>query len=199
MNWIIQSARDIGHVFSVIPRLKALFFLFVLVNIVIGSLGITAPLLAASLLSASGVVAEFIRQLKGGGAYTFSMAFIASSCAFMFRDYIENKDTAFRSIKAMATMIAAGFAILLTLLSGINAAAAYVAPATLMLQTQLTWTSSETLQTSLLATTILFGAWLFCLEHIDRFPDEYLRLSDEERDRLLANTSGPVKAADFEA
>ncbi|MBK7473342.1 MAG: hypothetical protein IPI73_24615 [Betaproteobacteria bacterium] len=111
MTWLAQLLKSFGRVFGVIGRLKALFFLFVLVNVVVGSLGLTAPLLAANQLSTVSWLVELVRQLKAGGAYTFSIAFIASSGAFLIREYLDNTRTSFRSLKAISVMVGVGLAI----------------------------------------------------------------------------------------
>lgn len=100
--------------------LKAKFvhvFLFVVVNILIGSLGVWMPMLMAFLVEDAHFRDELSRSLAAAGPYTFAVAYLAATTAYIAYEYLEGNTTRKRKLKTTIATTAFVLIILCTLLS----------------------------------------------------------------------------------
>lgn len=196
--------------------LKAKFvhiFLFFVVNIVIGSLGVWMPMLTSLLLEDVNFRIELSRVLAASGPYTFAVAYLAASTAFVAYEYLEERTTINRKSKTTLTTMAFVLIILCTLLSAFQTQIPQLSGAapntstvnkvTLEIQTQTTsniespvqrlkvheLSSSEKLQLWLVAIAVVVGLVLYLIsrwddEDVKRMLQEHEAWMSEEAQRL---------------
>lgn len=91
---------------TIIPQVQSGFWIFVLITIVIGQLGILCGLLftmKTSTLTFRGLLAD---NLCLGNFYTFSISLIASSFTPFLIEYIDKKEIRFKHMKVTASLFA---------------------------------------------------------------------------------------------
>jgi hypothetical protein len=60
------------------------------------------------------------------------------------------------------------------------------------------WTGQQTWQSALLLTTVLYGIWLFCLQHVDAH-DDYAQNLRDRRSELITKVRGATTASGIQA
>lgn len=97
------------------------FFLFVVVNIFVGSLGVWMPVLLAGVRHEVDYIPSVMRQLEAGGPYTFAVAYLAAAASFVVSEYLSGASTGGRKLKTVFALFAFVLVILCTLLSASQA------------------------------------------------------------------------------
>jgi len=75
----------------VIDEKRAHIFVFLLVNIFFGAMGFWAPLVQPLVEDNGGFVRKLVEVLATGGAYTFSVAYMAASASYILFEYLDTK------------------------------------------------------------------------------------------------------------
>jgi hypothetical protein len=94
--------------------------LFLVVNVVIGSLGVWMPIMASVARPDMFAREELIKVLQAGGPYTFAVAYLAGSTSFLAYEYLDGNITSNRRWKTSLGVLAFVLIILCTLLSAIQ-------------------------------------------------------------------------------
>ena len=92
-------------------------FVFIAVNVVVGSLGVWMPLMTSLFVENTTFVGELSRTLSASGAYTFAVAYLAASSAYIAYDYLEDRSTIHRKSKTVFLTTAFILIILSTILN----------------------------------------------------------------------------------
>ncbi len=79
---------------------------FFVINIVVGATGVWVPLIPAVSYGPESMYAKFLEVLRSGGAYTFLLAYLASTSGYVITEYVEKSDQFFRSQKTIVLAIA---------------------------------------------------------------------------------------------
>src|SRR5262245_9180285 len=98
MNVVAAPVRDAFGLFGLIRREPLRFAVYASVNIVAGSLGLLAPI-AAGLYMDPGPIRDITRVLKDGNGYTFALALLATSGAFLVNDVIDRRQTSYVKLR----------------------------------------------------------------------------------------------------
>jgi len=179
-----MTVNNLFDAYRLISKRPAEFWLFLVVNFVLGGLGLWLGPVAAAFASRD-VGEEFVKSLSGSTGYFLSIALIASSASFFVREYISNKSVdAFREIKSILGLAVFVWILLLlaivSILTTVNLGAALGGTA----MTKFAWTHGYTLQIVLTALSFAVAAFLFCVEHINEFPEQFAGWKTEKQKEL---------------
>lgn len=181
-NWVILQLKFYHSKFVYL-------FLFVVVNVLVASLGVWMTMLMSQVLNTGSFSLELKKILAAGGPYTFAVAYLAASTSSVAYEYLDSsRGTNRRKSKVIATTAAFVLIILCTLLSGFQTQSQSVAavqvqhssssesnsslkninldhPSKMKMQL----TSSERMQIWLVLISIIVGFYLYL---ISRWDDE---------------------------
>lgn len=120
-GWLVSAWHHL-RAFVVSQWMHTLLFLGV--NVVVGALGLIAPIAVEYYyLGTNDFVPALKKQLDAAGAYTFAIAFLASSVSFIVTEYLDRKEVAKRRPLKVLLGAAAAFLILVCAwFSGVQAA-----------------------------------------------------------------------------
>lgn len=120
-GWLVSVAQHV-RAFVVSQWMHTLLFL--VVNVVVGALGLIAPIAVEYYyLETNDFIPALKKQLDAAGAYTFAIAFLASSVSFIVTEYLDRKEVAKRRPLKVLLGAAAAFLILVCAwFSGVQAA-----------------------------------------------------------------------------
>jgi hypothetical protein len=197
---------DVLRLFTIIRRERPRFAVYSVANILAGSLGIFAPFAAGVYFSGQSAGATLTRVFRDGNGYTFAVALLATSAAFLLNDVLDSdrKGSSHVALRVIAGLLGVTLLLTLTLYSGIHFLAKVVETLPrVAVQTTVTgpwaqWTWQEGWQTFLVGITVLYGIWLFCLQHIEH-DEEIAQLFRDERDDLVAKAGAAGTGSGIEA
>jgi hypothetical protein len=185
-------------------------FLFVVVNVFIGSLGVWMPLMTSLFLKDVRFSSELSASLSASGPYTFAVAYLAASSAYIAYDFLESRTSPNRKIKTVFGTTAFVLIILCTLLSAFQTQISHLAvtsgppaaqhslptEASLLVSSkdksfidvlqELHLSSAEQLQLWLVAISVLVGLVLYVLS---RWDDEDCNRMVEEYEKTLTDAA----------
>lgn len=92
-------------------------FVFIVVNVVIGSLGVWMTILMTRIVNIQSFDIELSKVLEASGPYTFAVAYLAASTSYVAYEYLEDRRTCKRKTNTTLTTAAFVLIILCTLLS----------------------------------------------------------------------------------
>ena len=120
-GWLVSAWHHL-RAFVVSQWMHTLLFL--VVNVAVGALGLIAPIAVEYYyLGTNDFVPALKKQLDAAGAYTFAIAFLASSVSFIVTEYLDRKEVATRRPLKVLLGAAAAFLILVCAwFSGVQAA-----------------------------------------------------------------------------
>jgi len=130
---------------------------------------------------------ELGKSLNASTGYLLSIALIASAASFFVREYIANKSSdAFREIKSIIGLAVFVWIVLLcasvSILTTLHLGPAALAPA----GQKFGWASAHTLQMAVTVLSFAVAAFLFCVEHLSDYPEEFAGLKTEKQKELNA-------------
>jgi len=133
------------------------------------------------------VLDELGKSLNACTGYLLSIALIASSASFFVREYIDNKaNDAFREIKSIIGLAVFGWIVFLFVSVSILTTV-HLGPATLVSAgPKFGWASAHTLQMAVTVLSFAIAAFLFCVEHLKEYPEEFAGLKAEKQKELNA-------------
>lgn len=172
-------------VFRVVREEGLAFGIFLGVNLFFGGMALwLPPALATQNISAS-PLQDFVTALEQGNGYLFGLALLAATSSYWLREYLANKDSDFRSLKMGAAAVAVGIMIIMSILLGAmlsrTSAGAPVSGSALITQGGLT------------VAAFLTAVYLFCLEHIDQYPEYGKSLKDKTTKEMKAKMDDASK------
>ena len=91
-------------IFRVIREEKLAFWIFVGVNLGFGGMAIWLPPIVATQDSSASPGHELLLALAQGNGYLFGLALLAAASSYWLRDYLDDKETEFRTLKTSATL-----------------------------------------------------------------------------------------------
>lgn len=204
MKSFVARLREALGLFGIVRREPLRFAVYSSVNILIGALGIIAPI-AAGLYLAPGPVRDLTRVLQDGNGYTFALALLATSSAFLANDVIDRRKTSYVGLRVFAAGGALALLLTLASFSGVHFAAKVLqalAPATAQLtfkdDAMRQWTGRETWQAGLVLMTVAYGIWLFCLQRIDAY-DDFAQGFRDKRSELIIRANEASSGSGIEA
>lgn len=118
-----RRGKEVQDMILAFLRSKSIhIFIFIVVNAVVGSIGIWMPILAA--VGRPDVIAmvELQKQLAASGPYIFAVAYLAGSTSFVAYEYLDTEQTDRRKTKTALAVCAFVLIIVCTLLSALQAA-----------------------------------------------------------------------------
>lgn len=198
-------------------------FLFIVVNVFIGSLGVWMPLMTSLLLEEVRFSTQLSDVLAASGPYTFAIAYLAASSAYAAYDFLENRTSPNRKSKTVFATTAFVLIILCTLLSAFQTQISHLAAPHRESLTKpslasgipivesktpsesdgtpvnIALSSAEELQLGLVAFSILIGLVLYVLSRWDdadcsRMIEEYEKALTDAAQRLGQKARGKPNA-----
>lgn len=120
-EWLMSATQHV-RAFVVSQWMHTLLFL--VVNVVVGALGLIAPIAVEYyFLDTNDFVPALKKQLDAAGAYTFAIAFLASSVSLIVTEYLDRKEVAKRRpLKVLLGAAATLLIIVCAWFSGVQAA-----------------------------------------------------------------------------
>jgi len=179
--------KDIFGVFRVVSEEWLDFFVFCFANLFFGAMALWVPPVIAAMNDGVSLGCEFTEALRRGHGYFYALAILSASFPYWLREFKSAKETAFFSLK-LGTGIFSGLIIVVCALfvsvlvnNGMHHADTQAA-------TMRTWP----LYAEMLLTIVAFAltAYLFCLEHIDKYPEYGKALRDREVKRIVHEMDG---------
>jgi hypothetical protein len=205
MRALGRTLVEATTLFGIIGQERLRFLVYTCVNIVLGALGILAPIAAGVWAASERPVIALARVLNDGNGYTFAVALLATSSAFLLNDIVdrERPPSAYIGARMAAGLLGVVLLLTLSLFSGMHffakvmevSASAVGGP---LAGPAMQWTGQQTWQSALLVVTILYGVWLFCLQHVDAH-DDYGQGLRDNRTRLVTGASEPTTASGIQA
>lgn len=205
MTALARTLWGATSLFGIIGQERLRFLVYTSVNILLGALGILAPIAAGVWAASEPPVAALARVLNDGNGYTFAVALLATSAAFLLNDIVdlERPPSKYVGVRIVAGLLGILLLLILSLYSGMHffgkvieasqgTTGASLGGATMR------WTGQQTWQSSLLLLTVLYGIWLFCLQHVDAHDDFGQSLRDN-RTQLVTRASGATTASGIQA
>jgi len=204
MKAIANKLWEATRLFTVIYREPARFAVYLLVNIIAGALGLLAPI-ATGLYIDPDLLRDVTSVMRDGNGYTFALALLAASGAFLINDAVARKKTSYVNLRIIAGCLALTLLLCLAFYSGMHSFAKFsetafqaIGPGSRSGAPNYVWTSRETWQAWLLLAVVGYAIWLFCLRHVDDHEDYYQDLRDK-RSKLIrrsraANTGSGIEA-----
>jgi len=169
-------------VFRVAQEEKLTFLIFIFINLLFGALGIwLPPALAAQDISAISSD-EFIKALRAGNGYLFSLALLSASSVYMLREYFDDKSSEFKQIKAITLVAAATLMLLMAFFLVPYITSQF--PAQEKMARVPVPGAALAVQSVLTVFSLICAVFLFCLEMIDNYPQYGFGLKDKERRKL---------------
>lgn len=207
MKAVTNTIWEAIRLFTVIRREPARFTVYSFVNILAGALGLLAPIAAGLYLSPDLPLPRHLTDvLRDGNGYTFALALLTASGAFLLNDLIGRKKTSYVNLRIVAGCFAIGLLLFLAFYSGMHsfaklsqvASSGPAMPMTKSASTGYAWTNRETWQAWLTAIAVAYAIWLFCLQHVDDHEDYYKDLRDN-RDKLIRRSKAATVGSGIEA
>lgn len=175
--------------FTLVRKDPAEFWIFLLVNLFFGGAGLWFPAVG-SYFSDVGMVSQVGKALDSGTGYMLSITLLASSLSFIVREYLGNEPSDFRDVKTIVGVLA--FMLLMTMFAlaifTVSVQQLGLYPET---SAKPIWATRHTFQAGLALLGFLFAAFLFCVERIDEYPEEFSRWKSQAR----AGTNADISAA----
>lgn len=173
---------------GVISAQKQAFWLFLVVNIFFGGLGVWLPPVLATQDPRVSAWKEFIKALQQGNGYLFALAISTTSTSYLALEYLDEKKTDFRQIKLLAGILVLVSVILMAILLSESISSGF---ATIMSSNESTTNTIQLLTEGVFTILSVFAAaFLFCLERIDEYPEYGKELKD--RKTKLINQAGSI-------
>ena len=157
-------------------------------------------------------LADATRVMKSGNGYTFALALLATSAAFLINDAIDaidrTKKTDYHSLRVFASLLAIALLIALVLFSGAHFLLAKVVTGSAGSGAikeiggcvgEAGWTGRETWQLVLVLATVMFGVWLFCLQHADFQEADLFQTLRDDKTKLVSEASHASNGSGIEA
>lgn len=163
------------------------FGCFILVNLVFGALGLwLPPALALQDFSASPWV-EFLKAIKAGNGYLFSLALLAASSMYVVREYWESKNSEFKQIKLISLIVSLGLMVVMALFLSPCISAQLDLPTSSQGHAIRAPISDISLwiQGALTVLSLIWAVFLFCLEMIDDHQEYGQGFKDKTRHKLI--------------
>lgn len=170
-------------------------FIFLVVNAVVGSIGIWMPILAAVARPDINSMVELQKQLAASGPYIFAVAYLAGSTSFVAYEYLDEQVTSNRKTKTALAVCAFVIIIICTLLSALQTSpvastlappstAAYLAQGAYVKEAARTLNASEYAQLFITAIAVVVGLLMYVISRFD----------DEDIKQAIANFSAKTEA-----
>lgn len=211
MSAFLRTLWEAFGLFGIVGRERLRFLLYTCVNILLGALGILAPIAAGIWAASEPPMTALAHVLKDGNGYTFAVALLATSSAFLLNDIVdrERRPSEYVGVRMVAGLLGVVLLITLTLYSGmhffakvieaipapIGQGAPAVGPVTMP---SVRWTGQEKWQAALLLITVFYAIWLFCLQHVDAHED-YAQTFRDKRSELITSAQGASTASGIQA
>lgn len=183
MVWL---QRFLG-IFRVAKQEPFYFTVFIMMNFIFGALGLWLPAASALGDSLAHAWPEFLKVWKQGSGYSFSLALLAASASFVFKESSDGNETQFKQLKKGALLFTLVLAVvILTLLN--NCITAQFEPMQIngqLINRPPVSTANLIAQCFFTVISVLWAIFLFCLEFIDQYDDYGKDLKDKRREKML--------------
>ena len=205
MTALVRTLWGATSLLGIIGQERIRFLVYACVNILLGALGILAPIAAGIWGASESPVAALARVLNDGNGYTFAVSLLATSAAFLLNDIVdlERPPSKYVGVRIAAGLLGILLLLILSLYSGMHffgkvIEGSHAASGAPLAGASMRWTGQQTWQSSLLLMTVLYGIWLFCLQHVDAH-DDYGQSLRDNRTQLVTKASGATTASGFQA
>lgn len=159
------------HPLQVIPKEKIRFFCFVVANFVLGTVGLTVPVIFGEGKHV------FWSLMNEGGGYSVAIAIVSAASLFLLNNAFDRTPTSFVRLRVMAGVISILLLFVLALFTGIQAARP---SATVEEYIQ---SGHGCTQVSMMVLTTIICIWLSCVERLDAH-DGFDGLKDDHKELL---------------
>ncbi len=173
-------------VFRVIREEWLSFWIFVAINLVFGGMAVWLPPVIASQHPTATPAHELRTAMELGHAYLFALALLAAAVSYMVREYRQNAKTEFKDLKLYATFCSLFLMFLMGVLLASMISGGMSSP---RVPKEVFWTPLIT-ESMLAALALLMAAFLFCLEHLDDYPDYGKGLKDKAAKTIKSGMNG---------
>ena len=181
---LTSKIEPVFKVYRVISVQKQAFWLFLVVNVFIGGLGLWLPPVLATQDSRASSTMEFIKALQNGNGYLFALAILTTSAAYLALEYLDEKKTDFRQIKLLAGIFVLVLVMLMAILLGASINRGF--SSTLMSGNEsITYTIPLLTEGVCTLLSVFAASFLFCLEQIDEYPEYGKGLKDRQTTKLI--------------
>jgi len=177
--------NNVLGVFRVINEEKLFFWLFVGVNLFFGAMALWLPPVIATLHPIASPLVELLKAFDQGNGYLFGLALLAAAVSFWMRQYIDNNDSEFKTLKLAST----SFSFLIMFLMAIFLTATIYSGFSSEIDDSKV--AYSCIHWGALITQILFtifaaitATYLFCLERLDKFPEYGIALKDKTERKI---------------
>lgn len=175
---------DILGIFRVVRAEPLVFGIFLLVNLFFGGMAIWLPPVLATQHPSASAGHEFLVALNQGNGYLFGLPVLAATSSYWLREYLSNKDSDFKTLKTFSALLASGMMVVMALFLGSLISRGFI-PLNQGDTLPDIFSGSVLTQLILSLLSFLTAVFLFCLEHIDEYP-EYGKAFKDKKTRELA-------------
>lgn len=178
---------DILGIFRVIRAEPLVFGIFLGVNLFFGGMAVWLPPVLATQHPVASPGHEFLAALGQGNGYLFGLPVLAATSSYWLREYLYNKKSDFKTLKIFSALLAAGLMIVMALFLGSLISRGFLPPSSASNGSSPALLSSAVL-TQIVLTLLAFAmaVYLFCLEHIDNYPEFGKALKDKTTREMQA-------------
>lgn len=166
---------------TIIRRRPARLAAFLLLSIVIGLLGVLAAIFVPIFDTARSITNEFIANLRTGGLYTFTIAFLTSSAALLYEAKAKIVvDEQINGWKQTTLTLALALVAIMAILAGMQA----FSEAVISEPKVFSFTLKDCVQITFFLIGVLLAIYSFLLASYEEELDNFAASSDDARDDL---------------
>jgi len=180
--------RDILGVFRVVREEKLDFFVFCFANLFFGAMALWVPPVVAATMVNADPMSEFGEVLRQGHGYFYALAILSASFPYWLREFIGDMPKTFFKLKLGTGMLSGAVIVICALFVPLVVLHGVTHQVPTEAATMRTWVlTAEVLCT---VAALILTAYLFCLEHIDKYPQYGKALRDEAVKRIGEEMDG---------
>jgi hypothetical protein len=182
---------DILGIFRVIRAEPLVFGIFLGVNLFVGGMAVWLPPVLATQNPVASPAHELLVALRQGNGYLFGLAVLAATSSYWLREYLNSQKSDFKTLKIFSALLAAGLMTVMALFLGSLISGGFLPPSATSTANPPTLLSSSALtQIALTLFAFVMAVYLFCLEHIDNYPQFGKALRDKTTREIEAGMDG---------
>lgn len=178
---------DLLGIFRVIRAEPLVFGIFLGVNLFFGGMAVWLPPVLATQHPFASPGHELLVAFGQGNGYLFGLPVLAATSSYWLREYLFSKESDFKTLKIFSALVASGLMIVMALFLGSLISGGFVLPSPTS-NANPPDISIGSLVTQIVLTLLAFvmAVYLFCLEHIDDYPQFGKALRDKTTREIQA-------------